>query len=70
MRENRKVEFPKEMSARVADITDNLSSAYMKEAFVAAPLVIVAKSDENNVLGSRKDPRPMDIRRNIVLRHM
>lgn len=34
------------MSARVADITAEFSFAYMKEAFVAALLVIVAQTDE------------------------
>lgn len=41
LRENKKIEFPKEMSGRVADITNDFSFAYMKEAFVAALLVIV-----------------------------
>jgi len=50
------VEFPKEMSARVADITDGFSFAYMKEAFVAALLVIVAKSDELRIWRHRGDP--------------
>jgi transitional endoplasmic reticulum ATPase len=46
LKDNKKVDFPKEMSARVADITDSFSFAYMKEAFVAALLVIVANSGE------------------------
>jgi len=41
--DNKKIDFPAEMSARVADITDGFSFAYMKEAFVAALLVIVAR---------------------------
>ena len=43
---NKKIDFPREMSARIADITGDFSFAYMKEAFVAALLVLAAKSDE------------------------
>lgn len=46
LRGKKNVEFPKEMSARVADLTADFSFAYMKEAFVAALLVLVARSDE------------------------
>ena len=46
LRHNKKVEFPPAMSARVAEITEDFSFAYMKEAFVAALLVIVARTDE------------------------
>jgi len=46
LRSNKKVEFPKEMSARIADITDLFSFAYMKEAFVAALLAIVRSGEE------------------------
>lgn len=46
---NKKVDFPEEMSARIADITDGFSFAYLKEAFVAALLVIVANSGEPHV---------------------
>ncbi|CZS90402.1 hypothetical protein WAI453_004190 [Rhynchosporium graminicola] len=46
LRNNKKVDFPKELSVRVAEITADFSFAYMKEAFVAALLVIVARSDE------------------------
>ncbi|RDW88921.1 hypothetical protein BP6252_00953 [Coleophoma cylindrospora] len=42
---NDKVDFPKILSPKIADITDNFSFAYLKEAFVAALLVIVAKQD-------------------------
>lgn len=45
LKNNDKVEFPREMSARIADLTADFSFAYMKEAFVAALLVIVARSD-------------------------
>jgi len=45
LRNNKKVEFPKEMSARIADLTADFSFAYMKEAFVAALLVIVARQN-------------------------
>lgn len=48
---NKKVEFPKIMSERIADITGDFSFAYMKEAFVAALLVIVAKGDAELLSG-------------------
>ena len=35
LRSTQKVDFPKEISARIADITADFSFAYMKEAFVA-----------------------------------
>ncbi len=41
LRNNNKIEFPETMCGRVADITGGFSFAYMKEAFVAALLVIV-----------------------------
>ena len=50
------MDFPQEMSTRVADITDGFSFAYMKEAFVAALLVIVAKSDQPRIWRYRGDP--------------
>lgn len=55
LRNNRKIEFPKEMSARVADVTADFSFAYMKEAFVAALLVIVARTDETQTFRYRED---------------
>ena len=61
LKDNKKVDFPKEMSARVADITGDFSFAYMKEAFVAALLVIVAKGDEKIKFRHRGEyvfPRP------------
>ena len=53
LKDNKKVEFPRELSIRVADITEDFSFAYMKEAFVAALLVIVAKNDEQTNLKYR-----------------
>jgi transitional endoplasmic reticulum ATPase len=61
LRDNKKIEFPKEMSARIADITDGFSFAYMKEAFVAALLVIVAKTDEKRVFKYWEDPLTSNI---------
>ncbi|KAH6678050.1 P-loop containing nucleoside triphosphate hydrolase protein [Halenospora varia] len=46
LKNNKKIDFPMEMSVRVADITADFSFAYMKEAFVAALLVIVARKEE------------------------
>lgn len=56
LRNNKKVDFPKEMSARVADITEDFSFAYMKEAFVAALLVIVANTGEEMHMRHWEDP--------------
>ncbi|KAM3074194.1 hypothetical protein ACMFMG_002984 [Clarireedia jacksonii] len=55
LKENKKVEFPEAMVGRVADITGGFSFAYMKEAFVAALLVIVAKTDEEMMQGLTKE---------------
>lgn len=55
LKNNKKVQFPPEMSARIADITDGFSFAYLKEAFVAALLVIVANSGEKEI-SRRGDP--------------
>lgn len=60
LRSNKKIDFPEEMSARIADITNDFSFAYMKEAFVAALLVIVARIDERTAerlsFRQRQDP--------------
>ena len=42
LRNNKKIEFPKRLCSAIAGITDKFSFAYMKEAFVATLLVIVA----------------------------
>ncbi|PQE25727.1 P-loop containing nucleoside triphosphate hydrolase protein [Rutstroemia sp. NJR-2017a BBW] len=55
LRGNKRVEFPEVMMGRVADITGGFSFAYMKEAFVAALLVIVAKTEEEIAQGLRKE---------------
>ncbi|KAF4628462.1 hypothetical protein G7Y89_g9689 [Cudoniella acicularis] len=66
LRNNKKVEFPKEMSLRVADITADFSFAYMKEAFVAALLVIVARKDERRRYRLRED----DLSGNILWKEL
>jgi hypothetical protein len=43
---NKKIDFPKALSAKIASFTKGFSFAYIKEAFVAALLVIVARGDE------------------------
>lgn len=57
LKDNKKVDFPAQMSARVADITGDFSFAYMKEAFVAALLVIVrlARTEERRRFKLRED---------------
>jgi ATP-dependent 26S proteasome regulatory subunit len=66
IRNNKKVDFPQQMSSRVADITNDFSFAYMKEAFVAALLVIVARSDEKQTFRHRED----DLSGNILWREL
>jgi transitional endoplasmic reticulum ATPase len=55
LRNNKKVDFPAEMSPRVADLTADFSFAYMKEAFVASLLVIVARSSTTLKNKNRED---------------
>ena len=56
LKDNKKIDFPEEMSPAVADITDGFSFAYMKEAFVAALLVIVAKKEKKYARAIGGDP--------------
>ncbi len=56
LRHNKKVDFPKVMDDRIADITSDFSFAYMKEAFVAALLVLAAKSDDEKHMRHWDDP--------------
>lgn len=55
LRHNKQIEFPKILCAKIADITSDFSFAYMKEAFVAALLVIVARRDEPAVHRRHRD---------------
>jgi transitional endoplasmic reticulum ATPase len=43
---NKKIDFPEVLCGMIADITDDFSFAYMKEAFVATLLVLVVKKEE------------------------
>ncbi len=43
---NKKIEFPEVLCGMIADITDDFSFAYMKEAFVATLLVLVVNKEE------------------------
>lgn len=52
---NKKIDFPKALSEKVADLTKDFSFAYMKEAFVAALLVIVRQGDESLARARRDD---------------
>ncbi|RDL42237.1 p-loop containing nucleoside triphosphate hydrolase [Venustampulla echinocandica] len=62
LRNNDKVDFPKEMCTRVADITGDFSFAYMKEAFVAALQVLAGRQDEKRKCRSRES----DLRDNAL----
>jgi len=70
LRDNKKVDFPREMSARVAEITGGFSFAYMKEAFVAALLVIVAKGDRKEMLIRERDPLSDNVLWNEIKRQV
>ncbi|CAG8950277.1 hypothetical protein HYFRA_00006769 [Hymenoscyphus fraxineus] len=71
---NEKIEFPQEMCGRVADITDEFSFAYMKEAFVAALLVIVARTEEEEMrrptLREVAERMEDDLNKNILWREL
>ncbi|TVY82816.1 putative ATPase, partial [Lachnellula suecica] len=62
---NKKVDFPEEMSAQIAALTEDFSFAYMKEAFVAALLVIVARSDKRVVRS-----RDGDLSENVLFKEL
>ncbi len=44
---NKAIEFPKKLCPAIADITEDFSFAYLKEAFVATLLVIAGREDED-----------------------
>lgn len=50
MSKNKNIDFPKTLNAKIASITKGFSFAYIKEAFVAALLIIVARGDEQTKL--------------------
>lgn len=43
LKDNPKIDFPKVLSEKIAEITDDFSFAYLKEAFVASLLAIVGR---------------------------
>ena len=52
LRDNPDIEFPKRLCTAIANITEDFSFAYLKEAFVAALLVLaVGKKDESVAAG-------------------
>jgi hypothetical protein len=53
-RNGAKVEFPQELSGRIAEITAGFSFATMKEAFVATLLVLARKGDEDRGFAVRE----------------
>ncbi len=53
LKNNKKIEFPQALCGMIADITDDFSFAYMKEAFVAALLAIVAARQTETLLRIR-----------------
>ena len=53
------IAFPKELSEKVAEITDGFSFAYMKEAFVASLLKLVTRK-MRSIEGSGEDGGGLD----------
>ncbi|ERF69158.1 hypothetical protein EPUS_01114 [Endocarpon pusillum Z07020] len=48
LRHNKKVEFPEELPPAIADITQDFTFAYLKEAFVASLLTIARQDEERD----------------------
>lgn len=55
LRNNEKVDFPEALCDKIADITNDFSFAYLKEAFVGALLVIVRSEKEVGVVSDGGD---------------
>lgn len=66
--QNKEIDFPKELSARVADITSDFSFAYLKEAFVAALLVIVRAEDKKEY--RERMGREDDLSKNVLWKEL
>jgi transitional endoplasmic reticulum ATPase len=64
---NKKIEFPKALCGMIADITDDFSFAYMKEAFVAALLVIVAS--KGDAKDSEDNTKKVFIEEQVAMQH-
>lgn len=45
LQNNKKIEFPEQLSSAIADITEDFTFAYLKEAFVASLLALVRGDD-------------------------
>lgn len=52
---NEKIEFPKSLKEKIADITDGFSFAYMQEGFVAALMAIIVGKDDHPGLEDEGD---------------
>jgi hypothetical protein len=48
LKSNKSIKFPKKLCAAIADITEDFSFAYLKEAFIATLLVIAGKQEDGN----------------------
>ncbi len=48
LQHNKKVEFPEKLSPAIADITQDFTFAYLKEAFVASLLTIARQNEESD----------------------
>lgn len=63
LQHNKKVEFPEKLSPAIADITQDFTFAYLKEAFVASLLTIARQdeeSDDEDEVGERVS-NPADV---------
>jgi hypothetical protein len=48
LKPNKSIKFPKKLCAAIADITEDFSFAYLKEAFIATLLVIAGNREDGN----------------------
>lgn len=62
---NEKIDFPKSLKEKIADITDGFSFAYMKEAFVAALMSIVVKKDDVSGSSDGEHDKDDDLEKNL-----
>jgi hypothetical protein len=57
LKDNKDLDFPDELCAKIAEITDKFSFAYMQEAFVAALLAIAARGGKTVAEAEREADR-------------
>ncbi|KAL8671697.1 MAG: hypothetical protein Q9168_003797 [Polycauliona sp. 1 TL-2023] len=68
--DNKSIDFPPTLCAAIAEITEDFSFAYLKEAFITSLLVIVAtqRSSTQELKGTDGDPDQRDLQSNALWR--